>query len=72
VPSVIGWQIDPVRLVVRRDQEAQAVENVMFTQVLFIDTKHVGWGGGVDLGVIIEAEAIHLAEIASLVDSQDH
>ena len=71
MPAIIGRQEKAVGLVVGGDDEAEAVENVVFAQVLFVDPQHVRRCGGVDLGVIIELEAVEIAEIAPFVDPQD-
>jgi hypothetical protein len=42
---VIGRQIDAVGLVVRRDDDAAAIEHGMLAQVFFIDAQHVRRGG---------------------------
>ena len=56
---------------VRGDDDAEAVENVIFLEVLFVDAQHVRRRGGVDLDMIVELEAIEIAEIAPFVDPQD-
>ena len=71
MPAIVGGKIKAVGLVVSGDDDAEAVEHVVFAQVLLVDPQHVWRGGGVDLGVIIELEAVEIAEIAPLVDPQD-
>ncbi len=44
----------------------------MLAQVLLIDAQHIGRCRGVGFHVIVEGEAVHVAEIARLVDAQDH
>ena len=44
----------------------------VFAQVLLVDAQHVGRRGGVGLHVIVEGEAVDLAEVARLADAQDH
>ena len=72
MPAVVGRQIDAVGLVVGGDDDAEAVEDVVLAQVLLVDPQHVRRRGGVDLHVVVEAEAVDLAEIARLADPQDH
>ena len=74
MPSIVGRQVDAVGLVVGGDQEAEDVEDVVFSQMLLIDTQHIGRRGGIDLGVVVEGEAIDplgVTEIARLVHPQD-
>ena len=72
MPPIVGRQIDPVGLMVGRDDEAEAVEDVILAQIFLIDPQHVGRGGGVDLGVVVEAEAVHIAQITRFTDPQNH
>src|SRR6516162_2794670 len=65
---IVGWQIDPIRLMVRRDNWAKAIEDIVLTQILLVDAQHVGRSSRVDFGAIVEAEAINVAEIACLTD----
>ena len=71
MPAVVGGQIDAIGLMVRRDNQAADVENSMLGQVLFVDAQHVRRRGGEDLGVVIECEAVDVAEIAGFADPQD-
>jgi len=71
VPAVVGWQEKAVGLVVGGDDDAEAVENVIFLQVLFVDPQNVRRCGGVDLDMVVELEAVELAEIAPFIDPQD-
>ena len=66
VAAVIGRQIDAIRLVVGRDDHAADIEDGVFAQVFLVDAEHVGRRGGVGLHVIVESEAVELAEIARL------
>ena len=50
----------------------QTVEDAVLAQVLFVDAQHVGRRGGVGLHVVVEREAVDVAEVARLVDAQDH
>jgi hypothetical protein len=69
--AVIGWQIDAVGLVVRRDNDAAAIEHGMLAQVFFIDAQHVRWRGGVGFHVVIELKAVDVAKIARFAHAQD-
>ena len=71
VAAIVSRQIDAVGLVVGRDDEAEAIENVVFLQVLLVDPQHVGRRRGVDLGVVVEFEAVDVAEIAPFIDPQN-
>ena len=71
MPAVVGWQEKAVGLVVGGDDDAEAVENVIFPKVLFVYPQHVRRCGGADLDVIIELEAVEIAEIAPFIDPQD-
>ena len=72
MPAVIGREIDAVGLVVGGDDDAAAIEDVVFAQVLLIDAQRIGRRGGVGLHVIVKLEAVELAQIARLADPQDH
>ena len=39
--------------------------------ILLVDAQDVGRRRGIDLHVLVEAEAIHVAEVARLADPQD-
>ena len=69
VSAVIGWQIQAIGSVVSGDDDAEAVENVIFLQILFVSSQHVRRCGGVDLDVVVEFEAVEIAKIARFVDS---
>ena len=71
MPAIIGRQIEAVGFVVGGDDDAEAVENVIFPKVLFVYPQHVRRCGGADLDVIIELEAVEIAEIAPFIDPQD-
>ena len=70
--AVVGRQIDAVGLVVGRDDDAAEVEDAVLAQVLLVDAQHVGRRGGVGLHVVVEREAVDVAEVARLADAQDH
>jgi len=42
------------------DDEAETVEDVVLTQMLFVTPQNIRWRRRVDLGVIVEAEAIEV------------
>jgi hypothetical protein len=56
---------------VGRDDEAEAVEDIILAQMFLIDPQHVGRGGSVNLGVVVKAEAVHFAQITRFTDPQD-
>jgi hypothetical protein len=56
---------------VRRDDDAGAIENVVCLQIFLIDAQHVRRRGGVSLHVIVEFEAIDVAEVAGFVHAKD-
>ena len=59
--TVVGWQVDAVRLVVGGDDDADTVKDRVLANVLFIDAKHVRRSGGVSLEVIVELVAADIA-----------
>jgi hypothetical protein len=69
--AVIGWQIDAVGLVVRRDDDTAAIEHGMFAQVSFVDAQHVRRRGRVSFHVIVELKAVYVAEVARFAHAQD-
>ena len=71
VTAIIGGQVDAVGLVVRGDDDAAHVGHAVFTQILLVDTQHIGRCGSDRLHVVVEGEAIDVAEVTRLVDAQD-
>src|ERR1700730_10080029 len=71
MPPVIGWQEDSIRLVVRRDDDARTIENVMRLQILLVDAQHVRRRRGISLHVVVKFEAVDVAKIAGLVHPKD-
>ena len=53
------------------DQEAEHIEHVMLAQMLLVDAQHIGRRCRVSLEVVIECEAIGLAEVSDLAYAQD-
>jgi len=72
MPSIIGRQIDAIGFVVGSDDEAEHIEHVVLAQMLLVDAQHIRRRRRIDLGVIVELEAIDRAQIAALVHAQDH
>jgi len=68
VPTVVRSQIDPVSLMVRRDDHADAIGNVVLSQMLFVDPQRRRRCGHVVLGVLVELEAVEFAEVTRFVD----
>jgi hypothetical protein len=71
VAAIIVWQKDAVALVVGRDDDSSDVDDAVLAQVLLVDAKHVGRRGRASLHVVIEFEAVDVAEIARLADAQE-
>src|SRR5215471_10534591 len=61
---VVWWQIDAVRLVVGSDDDAAAIGDGVFGEVLFVHAQYIGRGGGVGFHVVVELESINVAEVA--------
>jgi hypothetical protein len=72
VSPVIDRKIKPVCFMVRRDDDAAAIWDVMLANMFFIDAQRIRRRGRVDFHMIVKCEAIDTAEIAGLADAQDH
>ena len=70
--AVVGGQVEAVGLVVGGQDDAADVEDRVFADVLLVDAQHVGRRGRERLHVVVEGEAVDLAEIARLGNAQDH
>ncbi len=69
--AVVGGQKDAVSLVVGGDDDAAAVQHAVLAQVLLVDAQHVGRRRRVSLHVVVELEAVDVAEVSRLADAQD-
>src|ERR1700757_2534606 len=72
VSAIVGREVDAVRLVVGRYDDAANVGHVMFAKVFLIYVQHVRRRGSVDLQVFVKRVSVDVAEIASLTDPQYH
>jgi hypothetical protein len=71
VPSIITWQVDAVGLV-RGDDDACDVGDVVLSDVFLVNAKHIGRCGGVGLHMVIEGEPIDVPEIPRLAYPKDY
>lgn len=69
---IVRRQINAVCLVVCRDEKAEAIEDVVLANMLFIHPQHVRRCRGVDFRMVIKAKAINLAEVTRLINPKDH
>jgi hypothetical protein len=71
MPAIIGREINAALLVVGGDNNAAAVDDAVLAQVFFINAQYIGRRCGIGLHVIVELEAVELAEIARLADPKN-
>src|SRR5437899_1967682 len=72
MPAVVGRQIYPVRLVVCGDDDATAICDAVFVNVLFIYAQRLRRRGDEIFGVIEVFEAVEFTEVARLVDAKNY
>ena len=70
--AIVCGQKYAVSFVVGCYDDADAVEDAVLAQVFLVDAQHVRWRGRVGLHVIVELEAIDIAQVTRFVDAQDH
>ena len=68
---VVRRQVDATGLVIGREDDAGDVGDRVLVTVLFIDAENIGRRCRVSLEVVIECEAIGLAEVSDLAYAQD-
>jgi hypothetical protein len=71
VPAVVGRQVDTIRLMVRSDDDAEAVRHAVFAEVLLVYAQDIRRGSGISLHVVVELKSIEVAEIARLIDAEN-
>ena len=71
MPPVVRRKDKSVCLVIRCDDDAAAIRNAVFPQVLLIDRQNVRGGRDIRLRMVIELVAIEFPLVASLADAEN-
>jgi hypothetical protein len=72
VPTVIRRKVKAINAVVRGDDDAGAIEDAVFAQILFVDAQHVRRRCSIGFHVLIKRKPVVSAHVARLADAEDH